>query len=495
MIADLIRIDPEDLAGLVPEVYAEFRPLVAEGLAFFLRHLAPARQAEIVAAQAALPADAGLLRRLVFFLRACPVLHKLAQVLARDRYLDAELRRHLQELESLEPHTPPAEWQPSLARELASAADEYRICAEPKSLAEGSVAIVVPLKWRDPAAGQSAPPLRGVAKLLRPGITARLDEDLTVLGRLADHLDEHWAAYGLPPLDYRETFQDVADLLTDEVQLRREQTHLRRAAVQFAGQSDVQVPRLLPFCTDSLTAMERVDGRKVTDAQAVWPWQRPALFQTIVQTLLAQVLFSRDDSVLFHGDPHAGNLMASDDCRLAILDWSLAGRLTTDDRVQVSQLLLAAWSQDRARVAAAIAALASGAVDADIVHQHVDAAMARMRWYHPPGPTWAVDLLGTLARAGVRFPPRLLLFRKALLTLEGVLSDVWPAASLELSLLAEASSHLAWELPLRWLKPNHDRDYATHVSTSDLIGLMRRPVAIGTRLLRTCLHFALAPLA
>jgi len=38
--------------------------------------------------------------------------------------------------------------------------------------------------------------------------------------------------------------------------------------------------------------------------------------------------FSRDESVLFHGDPYAGNLMAALG-RVAILDWSLAGQLTT----------------------------------------------------------------------------------------------------------------------------------------------------------------------
>jgi hypothetical protein len=46
--------------------------------------------------------------------------------------------------------------------------------------------------------------------------------------------------------------------------------------------------------------MERVDGRKVTDPQAVPAWRRPAMFRSIVRGLLSQVIFSRDESVLFH---------------------------------------------------------------------------------------------------------------------------------------------------------------------------------------------------
>ena len=61
------QIDPQELAAIVPDCYAAFRPIVAEGLTFFLRHLSPTRQAEIFQAQAVLPADADLLRRLFHF--------------------------------------------------------------------------------------------------------------------------------------------------------------------------------------------------------------------------------------------------------------------------------------------------------------------------------------------------------------------------------------------------------------------------------------------
>src|SRR5215469_5322522 len=145
------HIDPQELAAVVPDCYAEFRPVLADGLSFFLEHLSPPRLAEVFEAQAGLPADAGLPRRLVLFLHACPALHKIGQIVARNRHLDPELRRHLQELESLEPHTPFEQLQPILERELAPAAAEYRIRVTERPLAEGSVAVVVPLIWSDPA--------------------------------------------------------------------------------------------------------------------------------------------------------------------------------------------------------------------------------------------------------------------------------------------------------------------------------------------------------
>jgi ubiquinone biosynthesis protein len=478
MIPPAFPLDPQALAAIVPDGYAAFRPLVTDGLLFFVNHLSAARLAELLRAQAALPADAALARRLVLLLHSCPALHKVGQVLARDRRLDPELRRHLQELESLEPHTPAGQLRPILERELAAAAREFDIRASEGQLAEGSVAVVVPLTWADPADGAGACRRHGVAKVLKPGAAEKLGEDLEILGRLAGYLETRWAAYGLPPLPYQEILAEVADLLTHEVDLRQEQAHLRLARQQLARQSDVLVPRVLPFCTDHLTAMERVFGWKVTDPRAVSAWRRPALFLATARALLSGVLFSRDPSVLFHGDPHAGNLMVTHDGRLATLDWSLAGRLTTDDRVRVSQILLGGWARDAAQVAAAVAGLARDA-DEELIHRRVAAELAGWRGLKPPGLFWVIDLLDTLTHAGVRFPPRLLLFRKGFLTLQGVLSDVCPCCSLEATLTAEALTQLAWEWPARWVKPPDDRDYGTHVSSADLLDLtVRAPAAL-----------------
>ncbi len=468
-IPGTFQLDPEDLAVIVPECYAEFRPVVADGLMFFLQYLSPLRLAEIFQAQADLPADVCLLRRLVVFLHACPALHKIGQVLARNRNLDVQLRRHLQELESVEPHMPIDQWWPILARELEHASTEYKVCVSRRILAEGSVAVVVPLTWAERVHEDDAPRHHGVAKLLKPEIEQRLNEDLAILARLGDYVEERCAAYGLPALPYGEILEEVADLLASEVCLSLEQAHLRQAGTQFAGQSYVQVPGVLPFCTNTMTAMERVYGCKLTEPKALSTFRQPTLFWTTARALLSSVLFSRSESMLFHGDPHAGNLLVTHDGRLALLDWSLTGQLTANDRVQLSQILVGGWTRNGARVAAAVADLACAGTGAEIIRGRVASALANISWSKPPGPAWVMDLLDNLARGGVRFPQRLLLFRKAFLTIEGVLSDVCPALSLEAMLMTDGLMRLAWEWPIRCWKTPEDRDYDTHFSNADLI--------------------------
>ena len=88
------------LDALLPESLSAWRPLLLEGMAFFLDRLPEARLGAIVAEQLALAASVSAARATALLAR-CPTLHKLGQVVARQPGLDAELRRHLQALESL----------------------------------------------------------------------------------------------------------------------------------------------------------------------------------------------------------------------------------------------------------------------------------------------------------------------------------------------------------------------------------------------------------
>ena len=135
------------LTELLPENYAPYRPLLADGLAFFLQRLSPDRQQAIVAAQIQLPISASREQRVISLFRLCPTLHKLGQVVAHDRRLSADLRQRLQELETLAPTDSLAAVQPLLDREVGPVAG---LQLGQETIAEGSVAVVVPFVWQHP---------------------------------------------------------------------------------------------------------------------------------------------------------------------------------------------------------------------------------------------------------------------------------------------------------------------------------------------------------
>ncbi len=458
-----------DVGALVPEGYARYRPAIVDGLAFFLSGLPAERTVAILAEQAGLPVDAGPDDRLAAVARHCPALHKLGQVVARDRRLPLRLRALLQELETMPPAAGLDELAALLAAELGPLAARGVVLDEPP-LAEASVAVVVPFTWHGADNGAVR---RGVFKVLKPGVAERLAEELDLLQRLGGVLDERCHLYGLPEIDYAATFTEVRDLLRREVHLDQEQAHLAAAREAHAGMSGVAVPEVFPaLSTPRLTAMERLAGRKVTDVEALPAAARHRLAGLIVEALIARPLWSAGPVTMFHADPHAGNLLATDDGRLGLLDWSLVGTLGKDDRVLLSQILIGALRLDAHRVVRAIAGLARGPVDEAALHRVADSHLGRLPASGLPGLHWLTRLMDEVVTGlRIRFGADLVMFRKVLHTLEGVIADVAPDWPADRALMLAFLTRLNLEWGARMVAPPFDRGFATHLSNADLAEL------------------------
>lgn len=463
-----VAIDEAELAALMPGEYARFAVPVKAGLVVFLRGLPEPRQRAIVAEQAAFGVAAPLAQRLGRLAQACPVLHKLGQVLARDPRLAPELRAHLRELESLPPKLPWDVVECTVARELRTLLRE--LVLEQPAMAEASVAVVVGFTERG---GERR---SGVLKLLKPGIEERLHEELTLLGRVGAHLDERCVELGLPALDYREAFHQVRDKLAAEALLANEQHHLRAAARLYADDRDVVMPRLFAeYCTPRMTAMQRVYGVKITDAHRHGVAARRRMGTLVARALVSRPMFARNDEGLFHCDPHAGNLMATPDGRAAILDWSLTARPSANVIEAIAQCFVAAVTFDARKLARAVGELASRErPDAAALHAAANRALRQVRQGALPGLKWFIGLLDDSTQsAHLRVSPDLMLIRKALLTLEGVLAELGVSSyDLDAMLAADFLVSFAGEWPQRWIAPPRSRAFSTRLSNADLCQLL-----------------------
>jgi ubiquinone biosynthesis protein len=460
---------------LLPRIYARYRPVLADGLCFFLERLPAKRLRRIFVAQMRLPGSTPIAERVVALLHHVPTLHKLGQVMARDRRLDAAFRTQLQRLESFEARSSRAAILQWLDRELP-ARGRTGLQFGSRPLAEGSVAVVMPFVWQNSSART---PRHGVFKVLKPGIGKLLAEDLAIWKLLGEFLDEECERYDLPALDYRETFGTVRDLLVHEVKLDVEQRNLAEAAAEYASAACVRIPLLLPFCTPRLTAMERIEGDTITARLARNGAGLATLAPVLAEALVARPMFSARPAALFHADPHAGNLLVTPEGQLALLDWSLVGRLSKRHRIGVAQLLLGAVTLDAGRMQQGLAALARHMPDPAALAEVLQRNLRELRLGALPGVVWLTRLLDqAVIEARVRFEGDLLLFRKSLLTLEGLLADLTEreesAASIVLdrALVGLFLQHLLQEWPERWLQPIHARTFASHVSTHDLLSVL-----------------------
>ena len=478
-------LDETSLATVLPNEYVHFARPIRDGLAIFLAGLDAADQASLLGSQAKLLPSASISERLARLAQGCPVLQKLGQVLARDQRLPVQLRKHLQQLESLPPTIPLEMIQRTLRKELGPLA-RRGITLTPPAIAEASVAVVIPFRQhgshlaRSPSVADAAE-TSGVFKILKPGIEDRLAHELNLLERVGEHLDQRCDELKLPQIEYKETFQQVRDKLGDEVQLENEQRHLAQAKQFFDDEPRIQIPDVLDHCTPRVTAMSRIRGVKVTEHGLDCHFKKRRLAGLIARTLITRSIFAQADQAMFHGDPHAGNLFYTVDDRLAILDWSLVGRLSGQQRVDIVQVMLGAITLDPERIVSLLAQQSSRAPDSAVLQSIVVTWIRRIRKGQFPGLSWLVGMLDdAVQNARLSVTADMMLFRKTLHTLEGVLAEVDDSGHIDRVLFTEFVRHFAVEWPERWLRLPYSRDFATRLSNLDLAHtVLSLPAAIG----------------
>src|SRR5439155_6922754 len=189
-------------------------------------------------------------------------------------------------------------------------------------------------------------------KVLRPGMLAVIDDDLTLMRTLARWIERLNAdARRLKP---REVVAEFANYLHDELDLVREAAnaaHLRR---NMAGLQLCEVPEMYwELCTPSVIVMERMTGVPISQTHRL----RDAgvdikkLARDGVTIFFTQVF--RDG--FFHADMHPGNIQVSiapaTFGRYISLDFGIVGTLTEFDKDYLAQNFIAFFHRDYKRVA------------------------------------------------------------------------------------------------------------------------------------------------
>ena len=447
---------------IVPEAYAAYRSLIVDGLLFFLARLPEDRRDAMFAEQLEIEGELDSNERVIALLRRSPTLHKLAQVIGHDKGLPLELRLRLQTLESMPPGADFAEVLGIVRRELGETPG-IEIATE--ALAEGSVAIVIPFVWTTPS---ECSPVRGVLKILKPNVERRLREELDIWDDLGTYLEERATFYALPALRFGDTLRGVRTLLESEVRLDIEQERLARARRFYADDPRIFIPRVLPMSTPRMTAMEFVDARKITES-GLEAGPRRELARTAIDALLAKPFWNKSDDAAFHADPHAGNLLVTAGGRLAIVDWALTTIVSGAQRNAVVRALIGAGTLNAQLVFRSLAEL--GLVnDAATVRAAIQVALRDVRGGTFPGFAWLTGLLDELARtAAMHFPEETALFRKSLLTLQGVAEDVSGDVTVDEVLVRTGIAAFASDLPGRPLAQVASRAFASRLSNLDLL--------------------------
>ncbi len=340
-----------------------------------------------------------------------PTYIKLGQLIASSQGLFPE--RYCAEFRKCLDRVRPFDYsdvQRILRAELGRDPDQVFASIDREPLASASIAQVHAARLLD---GQEV-----VIKVQRPKIAAIVEADLRVLRLAARALALSPRGELANPVGIVEDFEAN---IREELDFRREAENMaefNRIMVEH-GQTQVVAPRVVPeFTTERVLVMERFFGHRVDDVEKL-----KAANVDGEEKLLAGMRAWFQCMVLhgfFHGDVHAGNLMALADGRIGFLDFGIVGRFPRERRVQVTDYLMAFASGDFRKLAEVMAAMGAvgGHVDLDALSKDLAAAYEPLLGSELAAIKYAdliPAILRTAVRHGMRMPRDFVLVTKQML--------------------------------------------------------------------------------
>ncbi len=199
-------------------------------------------------------------------------------------------------------------------------------------------------------------------KVQRPGIRENVREELAVLEEVAGFMDDH--------SDRAHRYRVAAVLdqfrrsLLLELDFRNEALNLATLGENLRGFDRLVVPRPIPdYTTRRVLTMELVRGHNVTALSpvALLEVDRRALADELFRAYLKQILVDG----FFHADPHPGNVLLTDDHRLALLDLGQTATLSPGSREALLKLLLSVADGDADQASDVLLDLSEPEKDAD----------------------------------------------------------------------------------------------------------------------------------
>ena len=270
------------------------------------------------------------------FVEFGPTLIKLGQLVStRPHLLPPEV---ISELKWLQDRVPPASWaavQPWLEAELGQpvAAAFATIATTP--LAAASLAQVHAATLADGS--------QVVVKIQRPQIEPLIETDLEILIALARRAQQRNPLGEL--YDLVAMAEEFAATIRSELDYRREAHNAELFQANFADAPYIHIPTIYwPYTTHRVLTMERLDGIKIDDIDALTGAGHDCrqVARSATRFVFKEIL---EDGV-FHADPHPGNYVVLPGTVVGVMDFGKVGYVDTRDRMALTLLFIALIQMD-----------------------------------------------------------------------------------------------------------------------------------------------------
>lgn len=265
-------------------------------------------------------------------------------------------------------------------------------------------------------------------KVQRPDAARQIQQDIDLLYQVAELLKEHLGDRLF--VDPVSVVDEFSRSIFAELDYSLEGRNAERFAGDFANTDSVSIPRV--FWAHSgrrVLTLEWVEGPTLNqlDIEAFELADRYRLAETIGNAWFKQIL----ENGFFHGDPHPANIVCVSPEHIALLDFGIAGGLSATDLEQGTLLFLDIMDRDLAGVKRRLQRLGirwPRQKDAGVTaalelgfSRYFGASLSDI------DPAALIkEVFDIIYHLHLELPARFLLLEKSLLTVEGVVTSIYP---------------------------------------------------------------------
>lgn len=251
-----------------------------------------------------------------------PTFIKVGQAMsARSDLLPPEYIDQLNHLQDTIPPTPFEQIRAVLVDELGDQPENLFASLETNPIASASIGQVYNAQLKN---GQLV-----VIKVIRPGALEIFERDLEILSDIVDWASQHTEIGQM--YDLRGLVDEFAYTVRNEFNYLREGRNADSFRRNFYGDQRVYIPRVYwDLTTRRVMTMERVSGVKINDLERL---DREQINHRVVaENLMHFALRQIFEFGFYHADPHPGNFFVQPNGSLAVMDFGMVGRLSSQTK-------------------------------------------------------------------------------------------------------------------------------------------------------------------
>lgn len=262
-------------------------------------------------------------------------------------------------------------------------------------------------------------------KIKRPDLTRRIDHDVRQLKRLIRRFG-HFASFrnylgSDQALElYLDWIYTETDFAKERHNLIRYQEFAKSVNGRVANARQIKVPAVYAeLCTDDVIAMEFIEAPTIN--QLTLTDQHKAQISAALNDYLSLSFYAllHDLPVVFHGDPHSGNLYLDAAGNLGFLDLGLIFEFTPEEAELIRALFLNAYAGNAEKI---VKLLIAGSRYTTYDHQALihDIATEAARFREIPVTQFFVEMINVFTKYNIAPPIVLFKTAKAFMALYGI---------------------------------------------------------------------------